>query len=96
MAARADHDWAFITSHAAVLLGIHRNARVTVREIAADTGLTERQVHRVLADLVGAGYVVRRRVGRRNEYSVNDDRPMRHRTVDHHQVRQLLEALAPR
>jgi DNA-binding MarR family transcriptional regulator len=96
MAAAPNHDWGFITSHAAVLLQVDRNPHATVREIAVSTGLTERQVHRVLADLVEAEYVVRRRSGRRNEYSVTRGLPMRRKMVAHHQIDQLLEALSPR
>jgi|SRR5581483_5797620 len=87
--------WAFITSHAAILLEVHRNPEATVRELAAATDITERQAHRVLSDLVSSGYITRERVGRRNVYGINADRPMRHRTVAHHQIRELLAALAP-
>jgi hypothetical protein len=40
--------------------------------------------------------VVRRRSGRRNEYSVTRGLPMRRKMVAHHQIDQLLEALSPR
>jgi DNA-binding transcriptional ArsR family regulator len=87
--------WAFITSHGAILLEVHRHPHATVRELAAAVNLTERQAHRVLADLVATGYITRARVGRRNTYRVNEDRPMRHRTVAHHQIGELLTALSP-
>jgi DNA-binding IclR family transcriptional regulator len=87
--------WAFITSHAAILLEVFRHPDATVRELAAAADLTERQAHRVLADLVSSGYITRSRVGRRNTYRVNEERPMRHRTVAHHQIRELLGALSP-
>ncbi|HEY6962509.1 MAG TPA: winged helix-turn-helix domain-containing protein [Gaiellaceae bacterium] len=88
--------WAFITSHAAVLLEVQRNPQATVRELASSTGLTERQVHRVIGDLCESGYVIRSRQGRRNEYAVNPEQPMRHRTVAHHRIEELLTALGPR
>jgi len=90
-----EHGWAFITSHAAILLEVHRHPEATVRELAAAASLTERQAHRVLADLVASGYITRTRVGRRNVYRVDEDRPMRHRTVAHHQIKELLTALSP-
>jgi hypothetical protein len=90
-----EHEWAFITSHAVILIGVHRNPNATVRELGTGAGLTERQTHRVLADLVAAEYIVRTRVGRRNTYRVNEDRPMRHRSVSHHRVGELLAALTP-
>jgi DNA-binding IclR family transcriptional regulator len=92
----ADHPWAFLTSHAVVLLEVDRNANATVREIATAVGLTERQVHRVLADLVEDGYILRKRTGRRNEYRVDRERPMRHSSVAHHRIAELLSALEPR
>ncbi|HZT92464.1 MAG TPA: winged helix-turn-helix domain-containing protein [Gaiellaceae bacterium] len=92
----AEHDWAFITSHAAILIEVRRNPEATVRELADGAGLTERQAHRVLGDLVDAGYIERTRVGRRNQYRINSSQPMRHRSVRHHRVDDLLAALSPR
>jgi DNA-binding IclR family transcriptional regulator len=61
--------WTFLTSHASVLLEVAREPEATVREIAERAGLTERQAHRVLADLVEGGYLQRERVGRRTACS---------------------------
>jgi DNA-binding transcriptional ArsR family regulator len=85
--------WTFITSHGFILLEVARNPDATVRELAGRVGLTERQAHRVLADLVDAGFVVRERVGRRNHYRVDEDRPMRHPALADHQIGELLGAL---
>jgi DNA-binding MarR family transcriptional regulator len=85
--------WGFLTSHALTLLEMTRTPDATVRELASRTHLTERQMHRVLDDLVTSGYVSRTRVGRRNRYSVDSSRPMRHPTVAHHEVGTLLGAL---
>jgi DNA-binding MarR family transcriptional regulator len=87
-------DWTFLTSHASVLIEVAREPDATVREIADRAGLTERQAHRVLADLVDGGYLHRERVGRRNHYRVDDERPMRHPSVAHRRVGELLEALS--
>jgi len=91
-----DHDWAFITSHAAILIEVARRPDSTVRDLAAAARLTERQTHRVLSDLVAGGYIERTRVGRRNQYRVDSGRSMRHSTVAHHRVDELLTALVPR
>ena len=66
---------------------------MTVRELAAAIGLTERQTQRVLADLAAAGYITRHRAGRRNYYEVHADKPMRHPSVAHHPVGELLAIL---
>jgi DNA-binding transcriptional ArsR family regulator len=86
--------WTFLTSHASVLLEVAREPDATVREIAERAGLTERQAHRVLADLVDAGYLQRRRVGRRNPYRVDDERPMRLPSLSDRRVGELLAALS--
>jgi len=67
-----------------------------VSELAEDAGLTERQTHRVLADLVESGYVARSRVGRRNAYRIDEGQPLRHPAVAGHVVGDLLAALMPR
>jgi DNA-binding MarR family transcriptional regulator len=88
-----DGGWTFMTSHAVLLIEVSRQPDSTVRALAERAGLTERQTHRVLADLVDAGYLERTRIGRRNQYRVNPDLPMRHPVARHHQVGELLEAL---
>jgi len=86
--------WTFLTSHASVLLEVARAPDATVREIAARSDLTERQAHRVLADLVDAGYIERQRHGRRNRYRVNAALPLRRSSVADRRVGELLEALS--
>jgi predicted DNA-binding transcriptional regulator YafY len=88
--------WTFLTSHGFVLLAVSRAPDATVRQIADAVGVTERQAHRVLADLAQEGYIVRRRVGRRNHYRVDPSVPMRHPGFSSHSVGDLLAALADR
>jgi predicted ArsR family transcriptional regulator len=85
--------WAFITSHGVVLLEVAREPNATIRQIAERAGLTERQAHRVLADLAEEGYIVRERVGRRNRYNVNASRPLRHPSVAARRIGDLLELI---
>ena len=47
-----------------------------MREIADGVGVTERAAHRIINDLVAAGYVSRKRIGRRNNYTVRHDLPL--------------------
>jgi DNA-binding MarR family transcriptional regulator len=93
---QAGRTWFFVTSHAFVLIEVERNPDITVREIAEQVGLTERQAHRVLADLVDEGYLTRERVGRRNRYHVNHAGRMRHKALAELEVGDLLRALARR
>jgi DNA-binding IclR family transcriptional regulator len=88
--------WLFVTSHASVLIQVDRDPDLTVREIAERVGLTERQAHRVLADLVDEGYLTREKIGRRNRYHVNHAARMRHPAVAEHEIGELLQALSRR
>ena len=68
--------WSFLTNHARVLMCIAEDPGIRLREIGAATGITERAAHRIIGELVDAGYVTRRRVGRRNQYTVRTDLPV--------------------
>src|SRR5262245_55496855 len=85
--------WTFVTNHALVLLQVWRNPDITVREIAARAEITERAVHRILADLRTSGYLMQRRIGRRSHYSVTNEQRLRHPVVQHLEVERLLQAL---
>ena len=89
-----DARWFFLTTHALVLLGVAREPDATVRAIADQVGVTERQAHRVLADLVEAGYIERSRVGRRNRYRIDEKVHFRHPALAQHEIGELLRVLS--
>ena len=62
--------WSFLTSHARVLLCIAHDPGVGLRDIAASVGITERSAYGIVTDLAAAGYVVKRKDGRRNRYQI--------------------------
>jgi DNA-binding Lrp family transcriptional regulator len=82
--------WTFLTSHAHVLVVIDQDPEIRLRDVAQAVGITERGAQRIVADLVDAGYLVRHRVGRRNQYEIDADLPMRHPLEHLHQVGELL------
>jgi DNA-binding transcriptional ArsR family regulator len=86
--------WTFITNHAQVLLAVARDPAATVAELAAAAEITERSAYRILADLQGAGYVQRRKVGRHNTYEINSSLPLRDPPVENECVRELLALVA--
>jgi len=88
-----DGDFTFLTNNALVLIQISRDPRATVRTIAQRVGITERGTHKILRQLIGGGYVVRRRIGARNHYIVNPHRTLYHANLGHLDVTRLLEAL---
>ena len=85
--------WTLITNHGLVLSYISHNPRHTAREIASYIGVTERTTHKIISDLVAAGYIERRKVGRRNEYRVDPALPLRHHTKQDILVEDFLIAL---
>ncbi|PFG72926.1 helix-turn-helix transcriptional regulator [Tepidiforma thermophila] len=66
-------EWSLFTNHANVLLAITRNPDIRLRELAAEVGISERAVKRIVADLERAGYLQRERHGRRNHYQINTE-----------------------
>lgn len=85
--------WTFLTNHAHVLLCIHRDADIRLRDLADAVGITERAAQKIVADLAEQGYLRRERVGRRNRYEINYDRPLRHPVESGHDVGALLGLL---
>jgi len=76
-----------------VLLCLQRNPRARMRDIAETVGITERAAQRIVTDLVEAGYVSRKREGRRNLYELNRELRMRHPSQFDHEIGELLDLL---
>jgi DNA-binding IclR family transcriptional regulator len=91
-----DSSWTFLTNHAQVLLAIAQNPDIRLRDVAHQVGITERAAQRIVVDLVDAGYVERRRIGRRNHYIINPRVEMRHAAQEGHPVGLLLNLLQVR
>lgn len=85
--------WTLLTSHGHVLVEIARNPEAMIKELAAAAGITERSTAMIVADLVDAGYVSRKRVGRRNRYEVHLDREFRHASQRNLRVGPFLDLL---
>jgi DNA-binding transcriptional ArsR family regulator len=88
-------EWTFLTNHAHVLLCVARDPGVRLRDVAEAVGITERAAQRIVADLVEAGYLERRREGRRNRYELNGDLPLRHPLERDHAIGEVLGVLTP-
>jgi hypothetical protein len=59
-------------------------------------GVTERAAQRIVGELVDAGYLIRRKEGRRNSYRVRGDRPLRHPVERGHDIGEILAILDDR
>lgn len=82
-----------MSTHGLALLQLARNPTSSAREVAEAIGLGERQAQRLLSDLLNAGYVRKRQVGRRNEYQLVESARMRHPMLAHVAVKPLLDVL---
>ena len=78
--------WTFLSNHSHVLICLHQDPDLTLREVADRVGITERSVQRILSELEKAGYLHRERHGLRNRYRFRTSAPLRrpieaHRTI---------------
>ena len=73
---RAVPEFGFLTNHGKALLLIAQDPRIRMRDIASLLEITERATQRIVADLDRAGYLERKRVGRRNVYTVGTHLPL--------------------
>jgi predicted transcriptional regulator len=85
--------WTLLTNHGHVLVCIARQPDILLADIAAQVGIRERAAHRIVNELVEAGYLERTKNGRRNHYAVCTDQPMRHPLEEMHNIGELLTTL---
>ena len=85
--------WRFVTNHAYVLQCISVDPTIRLRDIAASVGITERTAAQIVNDLEQAGYLTKTRDGRRNQYEIHDELPLRHQHHQHRTVGDLIRFL---
>lgn len=74
--------WTILSNHGHVLVALSADPEVTMRDVAAQVGITERAVQMIVRDLEDGGFIVRQRVGRRNHYTVVQQGRFRHSLED--------------
>jgi predicted transcriptional regulator len=62
-----------LSTHGVVLAAIAKQPDIRLRDLASALDVTERTVWRAVEDLVSAGVLKRKKVGRRNTYSIVGD-----------------------
>ena len=90
----SEHQWTLLTNHGRILLIIARDQELRIRDVALAAGVTERRAQSIIVDLEQAGYISKKREGRRNVYSVNRKRPFRHQAESGHKVGELIDLFA--
>ena len=86
--------WTFLTNHVHVLIALHANPDLVLREVVLQVGITERGVQRIVQDLEDEGFIRREKVGRKNHYQVLTQEPLRHPLEAHRKIGDLLKLIA--
>lgn len=84
-----------LSNHGHALVAIAEDPDTRIRDIALRVGITERAAQTIVNALAHAGYIKRTRVGRRNTYTLDHQKPLRHPTLAQSNVGSLLSALLP-
>ena len=94
MSSDREPSWSFLTNHAQVLLCIAQDPGIRLRQIGESVGITERAAHRIVVELAAAGYISRRRNGRRNHYTIQSHLPLPDPLARQQKIGDLLAILA--
>jgi DNA-binding IclR family transcriptional regulator len=73
-----------------VLLLVAHHPTLVLREVAVQVGITERAVQRIIVDLENAGFLVREKVGRQNNYRIRTNLALRHPIEAHRTIGDLV------
>jgi len=63
---------------------------MVLRDVAAQVGITERAVQRIIVDLESEGFIEREKIGRRNQYKIRPHRNLRHPIESHRTIGDLV------
>ena len=88
-------DWTFFSNHGHVFFCLARNGDARLRDVAAEVGITERAVQKIVKDLQQAGYIEVRKQGRCNRYRINRRKSLRHPLEAHCSVSKIVNLVAP-
>lgn len=86
--------WTFLTNHFHVLVCLSREPTSRIRDLADEVGITQRAVQRILAELVEDKAVAIRKEGRRNIYTINLRKRLRHPLESKHTIGEILAILS--
>ena len=86
--------WGFLSNHGRVLLFLAHDPGMRLRDIAAGLGITERSAFGIVSDLTAAGYLSKRKDGRRNHYQIQAHQPLPEPTSRERTIGEVLAVLA--
>jgi predicted ArsR family transcriptional regulator len=87
-------DWTVFSNHGHVLVCLAKNNEARLRDVAAQVGITERAVQKIVHELQQGGFITISKRGRCNRYDINTRKNLRHPLQAQCMVGGLLKALA--
>lgn len=85
--------WTFLTNHSHVLLCLAKNPSMRIRDLADEVNITQRAIQRIVTELLEEGYLNKERQGRRNIYSICDNRALKHPIEWHKSTSDLIQLI---
>jgi len=86
-------NWTFFSNYAHVLLCLNHDPQPTTRQIALRVGITERSVQRIVSELVTSGIVSVTKTGRKNRYTIDFKRRLRHAVESHRTIGEFMNMM---
>ena len=76
-------NWTLFSNHGHVLVCLARDSEARLRDVAADVGITERAVQKIVRDLQDGDMLSVSKQGRRNSYRIHKRQFLRHELEAH-------------
>jgi predicted ArsR family transcriptional regulator len=86
-------NWTLFSNHGHVLFCLARDSEARLRDVAADVGITERAVQKIVRDLRDGGVISITKSGRRNCYRIHKKQPLRHELEAGCKLRDLIKVV---
>ena len=84
-------NWTLFSNHGHVLVCLAADSEARLRDVAADVGITERAVQKIVRDLQSCGMISVTKHGRRNRYRIHHKKTLRHDLEAHCTIGSLLK-----
>lgn len=86
-------NWTLFSNHGHVLFCLARDSDARLRDVAADVGITERAVQKIVRDLQDGGMISITKSGRRNCYRIHKKQALRHELEASCKLRDLIKVV---
>ena len=86
-------NWTLFSNHGHVLFCLARDSEARLRDVAANVGITERAVQKIVRDLQDGGMISITKSGRRNRYRIHKKQALRHELEAGCKLRDLIKVV---